>query len=394
MIKRYTDQKDVLFAAVGCVCFSGNMILVLKRNIDKSYPDHWGIPTGKVEIGETLIKAIIRELFEETKLVLSEERLTVVDDYYVSNDDMAFSYALFYTEFEINPNVSIDITEHSQHQWLEISQIDSLKLVPHVKETVQYAIQRRALKLSSQLNLFTNRPDVLMTNVVDLMKYMKDYPPLEFNSPEMKSWIVTFGSPGSGKTTTLKSLFNSIPNSKYSLISDNSKILKKNTRLKRYFIEAMKNRKFIYFFYFQMEILADKYIQSLSAPQNALVDETIFSTLAYSLALFRLNWLTQDQFETFLYNYQIYSSYLPKPDFVLFFYCRKNSLVKRIAERNRKIEKYFTIEYIEALNYAFQDVGNYLEGIGHKVIYIDTEELRTTSIVSDLLSNILKDGFK
>jgi len=394
VIKRYSDQKNALFAAVGCVCFSGNMILMLRRNADKSYPDHWGIPTGKVEKDETYIKAIVRELFEETKIVLSEERLKTVDTYYVNNDDMAFSYTLFYTEFEVKPNILIDSIEHSQYQWLDLSQIDSLKLVPHVKDTVQYAIQRRALKLSSQLNLFTNGPDILTTNIVDLTKYLKDYPPLEINSEKTKNWVVTFGSPGAGKTTTLKSLFNAVSRSKYSLVSDNSKILKKNTRLKRYFIEAMQNKKFIYFFYFQMEILADKYIQSLSAPDNSLVDETIFSTLAYSLALFRLNWLTQDQFETFLYNYQVYSSYLPKPDFILFFYCKKDSLIKRIAERNRKIERHFTTEYVEALNFAFQDVANYLESVGHKILYFDTDELRTSTIVSDLLPNISEDGFK
>jgi ADP-ribose pyrophosphatase YjhB (NUDIX family) len=51
--------------------------LLLKRNLEK-YPevredDSWDIVGGRIEIGTSLVENLKREIFEETKLVLTEE---------------------------------------------------------------------------------------------------------------------------------------------------------------------------------------------------------------------------------------------------------------------------------------------------------------------------------
>ena len=43
MIDINLNKCNALFSAVGCVCFSNNEFLLLKRGLDKSYPGHWGI---------------------------------------------------------------------------------------------------------------------------------------------------------------------------------------------------------------------------------------------------------------------------------------------------------------------------------------------------------------
>ncbi|MEL9969341.1 MAG: NUDIX hydrolase [Metallosphaera sp.] len=55
--------------AVGSVIFNGETVLLVKR----SHPPNqnkWAIPGGKVEYGETLRDAVIRETREETGLVV------------------------------------------------------------------------------------------------------------------------------------------------------------------------------------------------------------------------------------------------------------------------------------------------------------------------------------
>jgi ADP-ribose pyrophosphatase YjhB (NUDIX family) len=39
---------------------------------DKPFNESWSIPKGKVEVGETMINAAIRETYEETNINLSK----------------------------------------------------------------------------------------------------------------------------------------------------------------------------------------------------------------------------------------------------------------------------------------------------------------------------------
>lgn len=51
--------------AVGCVCFRGDEVLLVKRG-QAPMKGHWSIPGGRIEPGETSKAAALRELKEET----------------------------------------------------------------------------------------------------------------------------------------------------------------------------------------------------------------------------------------------------------------------------------------------------------------------------------------
>ena len=57
---------------VGLVVRSEHGILLLKRKPDDFLPNHWEVPGGHVEAGETLPEAMQRELEEETGLILEQ----------------------------------------------------------------------------------------------------------------------------------------------------------------------------------------------------------------------------------------------------------------------------------------------------------------------------------
>jgi 8-oxo-dGTP pyrophosphatase MutT (NUDIX family)/deoxyadenosine/deoxycytidine kinase len=381
------ENINIMFSAVGCACFYNNMLLLLKREKNKSYPNHWGIPTGKIEKEESSIKAIVRELYEETNIILSSDRLQVIDTFIVSNEDMVFKYILYYTEFDSIPEININPVEHNEYQWVDSDAIDSFKLVPDVSVTIRYALQKRENK-TTQLKLFQFEDDYHPKVNIKLEEYLKDSSGLYNKNQANKNWMVSLGPPGSGKTTSLKALNKS--NNQYYLISDNSKILKKDTRLKKYLNEALRNSKLLYFFYFQMEILPERFKESFNCPNNSLVDETIFSTLAYSTALYYLNWINKEQFEIFMNNYQLLLKFLPTPTEIFYFHCNTVTLLNRIKSRDRKIEYYFTIEYLDALNKSFYEVASELVRVGYNVTYIDTEEQRTKKIVDLLYPKLTK----
>ena len=52
---------------VSILCYEGERVLLIKRG-KQPYKDHWSLPGGLVELGETLKAAAERELLEETGL--------------------------------------------------------------------------------------------------------------------------------------------------------------------------------------------------------------------------------------------------------------------------------------------------------------------------------------
>ena len=57
----------------GIVCFKGDEVLLIKRG-NPPRKGEWSIPGGKIEFGETEIKAALRELYEETGIKASIEK--------------------------------------------------------------------------------------------------------------------------------------------------------------------------------------------------------------------------------------------------------------------------------------------------------------------------------
>jgi mutator protein MutT len=58
------DRPEV---CVGAVAVDADHILLIRRGQAPS-PGHWSVPGGRVEAGETLAEAVVRELLEETGL--------------------------------------------------------------------------------------------------------------------------------------------------------------------------------------------------------------------------------------------------------------------------------------------------------------------------------------
>lgn len=192
---------------------------------------------------------------------------------------------------------------------------------------------------------------------------------------------ISYGTPCSGKSTALAAW-----SQKYDLpLVQNPDIIDKETRLYYYLSNAFINGAKAMFFHFQMEILPMRFWQMATAPDRALVDESIYSTLAYSNALLKLNWLHEYEYRTFLNNYLSYQTILPKPKKIFFFYCKNVTVIERLKERGIPIEiESYTLEYINALNEAFLETANILREFCD-IVEIDTDkyspaEIRTSFV--------------
>ena len=58
--------------AAGILVTSNGKCLLCKRNTTGSLPGEWSVPAGKIEKGENVLNAALREFYEETDIELTE----------------------------------------------------------------------------------------------------------------------------------------------------------------------------------------------------------------------------------------------------------------------------------------------------------------------------------
>lgn len=130
----YLEKPDSFHpkhAIVGC-CYLHHQdkILLLHRQDSKPEGNRWGIPGGKLNISssETLIEAIIREVYEETGFKLDIDKIHYIGKLYIKVPNFDFEYHMIdYLEPINNPgDVQINSKEHKGFTW--VTPKDALKM--------------------------------------------------------------------------------------------------------------------------------------------------------------------------------------------------------------------------------------------------------------------------
>lgn len=359
-----------LFEAVGCICVLNGKILLLHRQEQRSHPNCWGLPSGKIKDGEHACRAMIRELYEETGILQSSENLNELAVFHVISKDLSFIYALYRCDMPHDTQVTINLNEHAEYRWCEPADALRLKLVPDLEDCLRAALPELQPE-QVQLDIFTKLA------AFEPHDYRRLESSIPFSSPAsnvrpmfQKRYWVSFGPPAAGKSTTLQTMRSE--NSALTLVRDSTIIQKTTSTLNHYLMKAWKENLRAYFFHFQMEVLPFRFWYTMQAPDYSLVDESIYSAFAYSRALHRLCWITDSEYQTFFANYVTYYRLLPKPQALMYFYCPPKVLLARIKRRGRKIELGYPAEYVEALAAAFEEVATELGG-EINVLRINTE---------------------
>lgn len=112
------ERDDIVQLVVGAVVRDGQGVLLLHRPADDFMGGIYELPSGKVDPGEDLYTALVREVKEETGLDVAD--VTDVTDYlghfdYLSGSGKAsrqFTFAV-----EVVTTVPIVLTEHDEHRW-------------------------------------------------------------------------------------------------------------------------------------------------------------------------------------------------------------------------------------------------------------------------------------
>lgn len=117
---------------VGCFLEYDNKFVLVHRLPHKADGDTWGLPSGKVEDGESDIEAIQRELFEETGYHASPEEIEVLStDKFVSPRGDTITYITHRVKLNRPHSVTIEAAAHSEYRWVTIDEADSMEDLIH-----------------------------------------------------------------------------------------------------------------------------------------------------------------------------------------------------------------------------------------------------------------------
>ena len=127
---------------------STNRYLFLLRNKSK-HAGSWGIVGGKVDPGETVMQALIREIQEEIKLDFSEKKFIPLETFTADNHKFIYYTFLVGVEEEFVPRLN---DEHRGYCWVELN--DHPKpLHPGLYRSFNFEIVKKKIKtLESILN--------------------------------------------------------------------------------------------------------------------------------------------------------------------------------------------------------------------------------------------------
>lgn len=178
------------------------------------------------------------------------------------------------------------------------------------------------------------------------------------------NFIAIEGNIGAGKTTLAKRLSEEF-NARLILerFEDNS------------FLPKFYEQPDIYAFPLEMSFLADRYqqLKEKLAMQELFTTFTISDYFIDKSLIFSKNNLKADEFSLYSRLFQIISTFLPRPDLLVYLYLDIPRLKENINKRGREYERLIQDDYLEKIQAGYLNHFRSLNGL--RILIIDTNKV-------------------
>lgn len=128
--------------AVGAIVFRDDKVLLVKRTNNPG-KGLWAIPGGRVKLGETLKEAAMREVKEETGVIISPKDPIYVFDLIDRDDEgrVRFHYVIVDLIAEYLSGVPSPGTDASEARWISSGELKELPVSKTTRELLKSRFQ-------------------------------------------------------------------------------------------------------------------------------------------------------------------------------------------------------------------------------------------------------------
>lgn len=138
-----TPRPQVLLSGRCMIIHDQHLLLVKRASNDRYRPGAWEFPGGKANAGEDLEHSLLREIEEETGLLVRVIERTVYNDSYVIRDGSDYDGATYVVIFNIARVTSGSLrlsNEHSSAEWVTPEEAKTYDLTPESREALRVAM--------------------------------------------------------------------------------------------------------------------------------------------------------------------------------------------------------------------------------------------------------------
>lgn len=116
---------------VGLVLYanSSKKSAIFRRGPEDSGAGFWEFPGGKIDDGETRVRALVREIFEELSLKLDPHQLEYIQSAKYSYPTKNIHLHLYGYQVP-DENIKFCLTDHDQYRWADASELDGVNFSP------------------------------------------------------------------------------------------------------------------------------------------------------------------------------------------------------------------------------------------------------------------------
>jgi 8-oxo-dGTP pyrophosphatase MutT (NUDIX family) len=111
-------------------------ILLLHRQDHKPQGNTWSMPAGKVEEGEVLLDALVREVEEETRMRFDSQQYKYHGVYYVRYPEFDYRYHVYRLSIDKKPEIILNPEESKSFVWITPHEAFALDLIQHEDDVI------------------------------------------------------------------------------------------------------------------------------------------------------------------------------------------------------------------------------------------------------------------
>lgn len=126
------------------VLFDDEARFLILRNSRGSFKGFWGVPGGKADRFESSKSAVVREIGEETSLILKDDDYRIVYSYHVDHgENQKYKISVYEHRFTYRPEVTLDPNEHSEFAWIRLEDMWQYNFMPKGDDVIRELYDRQ-----------------------------------------------------------------------------------------------------------------------------------------------------------------------------------------------------------------------------------------------------------